>query len=972
MNASYEFLIQYVADLAGITQAKGELRKLEVYNQKFGASAGQVTQVLSKNISQSTRTVVDGTTQATRNVQRVFQTASGQIYTYSRAVTTSGGTVVRTTDSLKKGFGSLGQGAASLSQKLTGILSRAALTIPVWLVLRTVVMGVIRTISDSIQAFIELDDELSRIKTVMFGTAEAVDAEMAAIKTQIIDMSLNSRISLKDLAEGFYFLKTANLSAVEAMAAFAPTVNLAIGTMNNMGQSARAVAGIYNTMGNYLGENLTVHEKFQKIADVLAYTYTRQDVQLDELINSYMMLAPYITGLSDNFLELTTMLGFLNTRLLRGGRTGRLTGQAIIQLTQNAEVLGRTLGITFDPNKPIALLDTVGKIRDALKTTGKVTAEQGQILNEVFRTRGGVAIRLLIEHFDDLNEEIKLAVDNADGFAQKIKEIRMDTIAAQMERMKNITAILTEDFLTTAYGAKNLADAVRLLNESLLSLRPAVQGVGKWFGDAGEGFRIAYYWIRAYNQAIKEIPTRFPMSATAQAKVGEQQGRRTMELFNQMYAADRKQTIGVTKQRDEYEKSQEQIKKYYEELLELGKKRIDLLNEGREEEAKAIEKTMGLIEEKITKLQPAEIQLAKLQNKEKEISNLLEKEGIGYLDKIEEKEKSRLRIMKELGVSDLDIAKAELEILENRTIEIDRREEELEIMRAQLKITEEEIKYGQEMTNVIQQAEIDMLRAAGASEIEILRAEEKRIRSNEEIKGSLQTQLELGKLQVKQAIAIQNEKKKELDTAVNIALAFGKADEFEKNRLRRIAELVQFSAEDLAQRYRTSAFDRGVIDDYIGYLNEEQKQAVGEMAHEMYRLPGKIKDLKLELLPRQEIFSYWEDWTNKGITAGNIVATNFRNVLPAFGVTGATTPAGVPTPPTGEWMPSPATSRAASKVYTAVTKEGQTYVADSLERLEQMLEREGLMLEELKGIKEAIENGTLKQGEIKEAINRAF
>lgn len=961
-GAAYEYLIQYITDLKGITQAKGELRKLDAYNRKFGKNVGKVTKVLSKNITQSTKIIAGGATQTTRNVERVFKTASGQMYTYTRAVTTSGGKVLRSTNKLKRGFASLGKGMQTLNQRFTGIMKRAALTIPVWLILRTVVMGVIRTISESVRAFTDLDDQLARIRTVMHGTAETIDAEMAAIKRQIIDTSLKSRIAIKDLAEGFYFLKTANLSAVEAMAAFGPTVNLAIGTMNNMAQSARAVAGIYNTMGQYLGDNLTVHEKFQHIADVLAYTYSTQDVQLSELIQSYTKMAPYVTGLTDTFLELTTMLGFLNTRLLRGGRTGRLTGRAILQLTKNSEKLAHTFGITFDPDKPIALLDTIKEIRDAMGKTGKITAEQGQIIQEVFATRGGVAIRLLIEHFDDLSDQIKDAVANADGFAQKMKELRMDTIAGQMARMKNVMAVLMGDFLSTAYGAKNLADAVKILNESLLELRPLAQGIGGLFKDAGEGFRIAYYWIRAYRQAIEETP---PATAHTLDKSGatERIQKRTKELFAEMYAMDRKQTDEIEKQRDEYTKNQETIKKYNEELLELGKKRFNLLKEGREEEAKAIEASMDLIEEKITKLQPVEIQLQKLQNKEREINNLLEKKGIGYLDEIEEKDKSRLKIMKLLGASSLDIARAELEILESSVLQIDRRKEELELMKARLKINEEEIRYRQQITNVYQKAEIDLLRTAGATEQQILGVRKKQLDINRQLIGNTRYMIELEKLKVQQAKILQQEKRRELDTARNIALAYGKADEFERTRVRRIAELTQMSADDLASRYRVDAFDKGVIDDYIGYLSQEQKQAVAEMAHAMYRLPGDIRDLELDLLPESEIYSYWKTWTDLGRIAADTINARFREgISTIMNITHTITK---PTMPVPMITPTPSSGRGS---YNREV-EGKVFGADTLEKLEKLIDA---FREEQQKTREELEKINASQQETTRVNKEAF
>ena len=762
------------------------------------------------------------------------------------------------------------------------LATRAMLVIPVWLVLRAAMMTVMRTFGDMVRVVIDLEDQLARIRTVMHGSAEVIDAEMVAIKRQIIDTSLKSRIAIKDLAEGFYFLKTANLDATEAMAAFEPTVSLAIGTMNSMGESARAVAGIYNTMGQYLGDNLTIHEKFQHIADVLAYTYSTQDVQLSELIQSYTKLAPYVTGLSDNFLELTTMLGFLNTRLLRGGRTGRLTGRAILQLTKNASKLAKVFGITFDPDKPIAFLDTVKMIRDAMGKTGKVTAEQGQIIQEVFATRGGVAVRLLIEHFDDLSNQIKDAVENADGFAQKMKELRMDTIAGQMARMKNILGVLMDDFVTTAYGAENLADAIKLLNASFESMRPIAKGTGTILAYLGAGFRENYYWVRAYIEAMKEMPTRgIPLIGGTPTL----QLRRAAELIRQYREEDVKGIQETQKAREKYFKNEEKIKTLREEQLVLTEKHFNLAKEGRLEEAQKIQKSIDLIEDKITNLQPAEIRLQKLLNKERDLTNQLEKTELGLLDKIEQKEKHQIRLMKNLGANALDIARAELQILENQTLVINERKEELELIKAKYRVIEEEVKYREQITNVLQRAEVDMAKVLGANELQILQIREKHLNIQRENIGQTQYLLKLGQLRTQQAIALQQQKQKELQQATNLYMMYEKADMMERGRIRRLIELMSLTPDELAGRFRKDMYDQKIILQYWNNFSQQAQQAMGEAIRQMERLPlikvpiPEMPEVVKKLLPHEEISEYWQVWIGQGRDAAGFVAGEFTKAI---------------------------------------------------------------------------------------------
>ena len=177
----------------------------------------------------------------------------------------------------------------------------------------------------------------------------------------------------------FYFLKTANLETNEAMAAFIPTINVMVGTIGEAQQTARAVAGMYNTMGKSMGKNLTITEKFTRIADILTYTYSTQDVQMKELVESYTKMAPYLSGMSDKFKDIITMLGFLNTHLLRSGRTGRLTGRAILQILKNLEKLSGALGIKFDTKKPMDFLKIVKQIRKLIEVLGAFVYEEDEV-----------------------------------------------------------------------------------------------------------------------------------------------------------------------------------------------------------------------------------------------------------------------------------------------------------------------------------------------------------------------------------------------------------------------------------------------------------------------------------------------------------------------------------------------------------------------------------------------------------------
>ena len=718
-----------------------------------------------------------------------------------------------------KGFG----------ENIARLASRAVLTIPIWLLMRRAFMTVVSTIGQSIQAFKDLDDQLARIRTVMHGNTAVIEAQMVAIRSQILETATKSRIPLKELAEGFYFLKTSNLDAREAMEAFDATVSLAVGTNNKMAESARAVAGIYNTMGKYLGDNLTIHEKFQHISDVLAYTYSTQDVQLSELIESYTKLAPYVTGLEDSFLELTTTLGFLNTRLLRGGRTGRLTGRAILQLTKNAEKLANQFGITFDPNKPINLLNTIKQIHQAMGQGGKITAQQGQQIQEAFATRGGVAIRLLLEHFEDLDEQIQDAVLNADGFAKKMKEIRMGTINAQAERMKNIFAMLTHELVTGMYGTKDLAEAMKMLGDSLETLAIPMKRTGELLQF------ITYNYGMLATLMDRMKPTSWQDFVPGLGTI-----RQINQFKDALAGIEFKSWQDILKADKEMLDAEIARQKAIEELTnkqnELTTEATELYKKGEDEKAKAVEKRIEETKKSILELMPAEVQYQDLLAKKEKARAETQKIQVGFIDKYNEETKHQLALMKALGANSLDMVKYELERLENMEIIADEAKYELELLKQRNKVTQEEYNYRRSIVDTLQKAEVDMLKVMGASELQILNVKEKQLEAEKSIIGETAYLTKLTDLRLQREIALQQEKQKELDIATNAYLAYEKADKLERNRIERLIELMSMRPEELAGKVRKDMYDKQIILQYWNYFSEQAHRAMGEAIRSMRHL----------------------------------------------------------------------------------------------------------------------------------------
>lgn len=382
----------------------------------------------------------------------------------------------------RKEMGLAGKQTKNFAENMTFLAKRALMVMPIWFALRAVFMSVIRAIGDMIRANLDLEDGMARIRTLLSGTVEEIRADMIVMKRAILDSAVTASMSLKDLAEAMYFLRTASLTTEEAMSAFPHVIDAVLGSGANLKTMVRAIAGAYNTMGKFMDKNLTTSEKFQQISDALTFTFTTQEVEMNELVAGYMKLAPFVSGLDDDFTTLVTILGVLNTKQLKGSRTGRLLGRSIIQISKNAEKLAQVFNITFDPNKPVTLLKVMKAIGTAMKEGTRLTQQQSKALQDIFATRGQVPFALIAKDIDTLTEAVDRAHAEMKGYSKTMREIRELTTTKQFKRMGNIIQVLTNDFIAGALAAGDMARALSDINDGLIKLRKPLQFTGDLLG----------------------------------------------------------------------------------------------------------------------------------------------------------------------------------------------------------------------------------------------------------------------------------------------------------------------------------------------------------------------------------------------------------------------------------------------------------------------------------------------------------
>jgi len=78
-----------------------------------------------------------------------------------------------------------------------------------------------------------------------------------------------------------------------------------------------------------------------------------------------------------------------------------------------------------------------------------------------------VPVSLLLDDFKGIEEAIKSAGENMDGFAERMSAIMQETVPAQMQRSKNILAAMANEFFSAAAGGGDFVGVLVKINDSL-------------------------------------------------------------------------------------------------------------------------------------------------------------------------------------------------------------------------------------------------------------------------------------------------------------------------------------------------------------------------------------------------------------------------------------------------------------------------------------------------------------------------
>jgi len=169
-----------------------------------------------------------------------------------------------------RGLNEVSKAAKQTEIRMGQLALRAAAVIPIWALLRSTMLALPRVIFNTTREFLDFSKEMSRVATVSRTSAEG----MQILEKNIREVTIGLNVSFKDTASAVYALGSAGLTAQQQITGLNHVVNVAVATGANLERTTKLIAGAFNVFGASLKGAVTDAEKFQRIADTLAYTYS--------------------------------------------------------------------------------------------------------------------------------------------------------------------------------------------------------------------------------------------------------------------------------------------------------------------------------------------------------------------------------------------------------------------------------------------------------------------------------------------------------------------------------------------------------------------------------------------------------------------------------------------------------------------------------------------------------------------------
>ena len=399
-----------------------------------------------------------------------------------KKVTTVFDSMGSSTKKVSQSFGEFKEKTEAAGIDLGKLISRAAVTIPVWFALRSAIMGVFTGIRDGITNLVSFDAALQKVKRNLIGTPQQITSDFEKMRKVITEFSLQTGKPVEEIASAVKEFATIGFNFEDSLQGGLDATKLSILLFGEAGQSAEAFAVALKLLMKTGKDAPPVQ---QQIAEAFALTAELAKTNKDKLSDLSQALGTVAGSASVaklSFKETITLLLTLASAGKGGANGATLLSSALSNLLTKLPQVSKSFGVQFIPGADSAF-STLTKILDVATALSKTPAGEAQVfekLGEVFGGQRGVKLTSALTAANAaLKENLKVTGDVA-RFNQGVTTV-LDSESGQYDILTNSVRETGKAFVTSLVGAGNFKGALTSLNQIVTSLNPTLKIIGGSF-----------------------------------------------------------------------------------------------------------------------------------------------------------------------------------------------------------------------------------------------------------------------------------------------------------------------------------------------------------------------------------------------------------------------------------------------------------------------------------------------------------
>ena len=398
-------------------------------------------------------------------------------------------TVKKIKDELNKFKGKVYTATVNVKQNLSGAAGKAMDKVSGAMFGATAQMagmaGIGFGIIDAVKGYADFEEEMSAVKAISGATGD----EFNQLKEKAIQMGADTKYSALESAQAFRYMGMAGWKTGEMIDGIAGIMNLAAASGEDLAMTADIVTDSLSAFGLQAKDS-------SMFADVLSAAATSSNTNVSLMGQTFKYAAPVAGALGYSVQDVAIAVGLMANQGIKGSESGtalRSMMTRMVKPTKESAAAMQTLGLN--------IVDANGKMRpfrDIMKDirTGmsKLTPESKASVAAMLAGQEAMSGLLALVNSSDADfDKLAGAIDNSNGAAQNMANIRMDNLKGDLEQLSG-----DWDSFTT-----------KIMGGGIGGFREIVQGIDNWFAGFAENVETNGLNVKSIidgiTSAIKEL-----------------------------------------------------------------------------------------------------------------------------------------------------------------------------------------------------------------------------------------------------------------------------------------------------------------------------------------------------------------------------------------------------------------------------------------------------------------------------------